>query len=221
MTTKPKQPETTHDGVPFPRALAQAMTGVSLRHGHLALELGGAIMRGTAEPQRPTMDEYMAAVGDNAKAAREGDLAFASSMLAAQALSLDAIFTEMARRMACNMGEYLSATETYARIALKAQSGSRAALAELAKLHQPREQTVRHVHVNEGGQAVIAEEFHHHPGGQEIGQSNEQPHATGTIDSGGGTALPSPNPLGPAVPIASGEGKQALPDARRQGKRRA
>lgn len=224
MTTKKateQKPQTTPDGVPFPKAFAEAMTGVSLRHGYLALQLGGAIMKGTPESQRPSMDEYIMAISDKAKAARKGDLAFASSMLAAQALSLDAIFTEMARRMAANMGEYLSATETYARIALKAQSGSRSALAELAKLHQPREQTVRHVHVNEGGQAVIADEFHHHTGGQENGQSNGQPHTPGACDSGDGTALPSPDPLGPAVPLSSDTGQTALPNARRQGKRRA
>ena len=103
---------------------------------------------------------------------------------------------------------------------MKAQSQSRATIEALAKLHQPREQTVRHVHVNEGGQAVIAEEFHHHTGGQENGHSSEQPHATGAIGSGDGSALPSPDPLGPAVPITSGEGKQAVQNGRRQGKRR-
>jgi hypothetical protein len=102
--------------------------------------------------------------------ARKGDLAMASELPAAQALTLDSVFTEMARRMALNMGEYLGATETYARIAMKAQAQSRATLEALAKLHQPREQTVRHVHVNEGAQAVIADEFHHHTGGQKNGK---------------------------------------------------
>ncbi len=118
------------------------------------------------------------------------------------------------------MGEYLGATEIYARIALKAQAGSRAAIETLAKLHSPREQTVRHVHVNEGGQAVIADEFHHHTGGRENGKSNEQPHATGTGDTGAGPALPCPDPLGPAVPLASGERQRPVPDARRQRQRR-
>jgi hypothetical protein len=123
----------------------------------------------------------------------------------------------MARRMALNMGEYLGATETYARIAMKAQAQSRATLEALAKLHQPREQTVRHVHVNEGGQAVVADQFHHHTGGQKNGQSSEQPHATGTGQSGECAALPRPDPLGSGVPIPGGKGKQAVQDARGQG----
>lgn len=113
----------------------------------------------------PGLADYSDAFDERTKKAADGDLRIASHLLTAQALTLDSIFTEMARRMALNMGEYLSATETYARIAMKAQAQSRATLEALAKLHQPREQTVRHVHVNEGGQAVIADQFHHHQGG--------------------------------------------------------
>lgn len=38
----------------------------------------------------------------------------------------------------------------------------RATLEALAKLHQPREQTVKHVHVNEGGRAIVADQIHQH-----------------------------------------------------------
>lgn len=112
----------------------------------------------------PGFGDYADAIHARGDAAAKGELAFASRTLAAQAMTLDTIFTEMARRMALNMGEYLGATETYARIALKAQAQSRAALEALAKLHQPREQTVRHVHVNEGGKAVIADQFQNYVG---------------------------------------------------------
>lgn len=175
----------------------------------------------------PGMGDFADARRDQGDKAANGDLEFASRMLAAQASTLDTIFAEMARRMACNMGEHLNATEIYARIALKAQSNSRATLEALAKLHQPREQTVRHVHVNEGGQAVIADQFHHHAqpstGGQENGNPIGQPHAPGAAGSeaAGCPALPSPDPCGEGVPIPGGEGQGAVPDARRQGQRRA
>ena len=91
-----------------------------------------------------------------------------------------------------------------------------ATLAELAKLHQPREQTVRHVHVNEGGQAVIADHFHHHTGGKENGTSTEQHHAQGPC----GPALPCPDPQGTGVPIPGDQGCEAVPNARRQRQRR-
>ena len=41
----------------------------------------------------------------------KGDMSGPEQMLAAQAISLNAIFTEMARRSALNMGEYLKASE--------------------------------------------------------------------------------------------------------------
>lgn len=157
------------------KATARVLIAPGFRHGQTVAQLLKANLGDAANA--PGMADYADAINAQADKAKTGDLAFASRMLAAQALTLDGIFAEMARRMALNMGDYLGATETYARIALKAQAGSRATLAELAKLHQPREQTVRHVHVNEGGQAVIADEFHHHTGGQENGLSVKQPHA--------------------------------------------
>ena len=171
--------------------------------------------------QAPGLGDYANIFRERAAFAVDGDVESASRLLVAQATTLDAIFTEMARRMALNMGEYIGATETYARIALKAQANSRATIEALAKLHQPREQTVRHVYVNEGAQAVIADEFHHHQhnatGGLENGKSNEQPHATGTGAAGTGAALPSPDPIGGTVPIPSGEGQRPMQDARWQG----
>ena len=161
----------------------------------------------------PGFGDYADAILARGDDAKKGEMGFASMALAAQALTLDTIFTEMARRMALNMGEHLAATETYARIALKAQAQSRATLEALAKLHQPREQTVRHVHVNEGGQAVIADQVHHHGGGVENGKSIKQCLATG--NAGAVAALPGPDPLGNGVPIPSRKGAKAVPHARR------
>jgi len=165
----------------------------------------------------PDIADYSDAIGDIGRQAASGDLAFVSRMLAAQAVTLDNVFAEMVRRMALNMGEYLEPTEIYARIALKAQANSRATLEALAKMHQPREQTVRHVHVNEGGQAVIADQFHHHTGGHENGQSTDQPHAPGNGAAGSGPALPGSNPLGNGVPIPCRARKRPVSNARRQG----
>ena len=74
------------------------------------------------------------------------------------------------------------------RLALKAQSACRSTLEALARLHQPREQIVKHVHVNQGGQAVVADHFHNQPGALENGQSIKQSDATGS--SGPHAALP-------------------------------
>lgn len=191
-------------------ATARVIMDSDFRHGIAAAQVLKSQFGST--DFAPGIGDYADAIGEKAEAGAKGNLAFASRMLTAQAVTLDTIFAEMARRMALNMGEYLGATETYARIAMKAQAQSRATLEALAKLHQPREQTVRHVHVNEGGQAVIADQFHHHAGGQKNGKTDEQTHATGA--AGIGPALLGADPFGNRVPISSGEGPEAVSNAR-------
>lgn len=204
------------DGEGSGSATARTILAPAFRHAVAASQI--------LKPQFGSMDgapgygDYTNALRARGDAAAKGDLAFTSRMLSAQAVTLDTIFTEMARRMALNMGEFLPATETYARIAMKAQAQSRATLEALAKLHQPREQTVRHVHVNEGGQAVIADQFHNHPGGKENDKFVKQSDATGT--TGESAALPSPDPLGNGVPIPGSERQAAVQDARRNESRR-
>jgi hypothetical protein len=58
--------------------------------------------------------------------------------LATQAVALNAIFTEMARRSGLNMGEYVSASESYMKLALKAQAQCRATIETLAAIKNPR-----------------------------------------------------------------------------------
>lgn len=197
------------EGDNVPLATALVILGPAFRHGVTTSRVHDKQF-GTMEGN-PGYGDYADAYDKICEAAAKGDLAVASELLAAQAMTLDNIFTEMARRMALNMGDYLGATETYARIAMKAQAQSRATLEALTKLHQPREQTVRHVHVNEGGQAVIADQFHHHAGGQENGKAADQSHATGA--AGIGPALLGADPFGNGVPIPSREGAEAVPNA--------
>ena len=76
-------------------------------------------------------------------------------MLVAQAHSLEAIFHELARRAALNMGEYINAAETYMRLALKAQSQCRATIETLALMKNPQPVTfVRQANVAHGPQQV-------------------------------------------------------------------
>lgn len=139
-------------------------------------------------------------------------------MLPRPLLAISAALAEFSRRAAMNMGDYINASERYGRLALRAQSNCRATVEALAKLHQPREQTVRHVHVNEGGQAVVAEHFHNHRGAAENGKSNEQSHATGA--AGASAALPSPHASGNGVSITGCERASPLQNARRRKPRR-
>lgn len=163
--------------------------------------------------------ESTAVLGNAMARARDGDKALASDILAAQAVVLDAMFTELGGRAAANMGQYINAAERYMRLALKAQTNCRATLEALGKLHQPREQTVKHVHVNQGGQAIVADNIHQHAGGRKNGKSDEQSHTTGA--AGESPALLGTDPQGNGVPIPGGAGPEAVQDARRDKSRRA
>jgi hypothetical protein len=117
-------------------------------------------------------------------------------MLYAQAMTLDTVFTELLRRSCANLGEYPIAAERYMHTALKAQVASRSTVEALTRLHQ--QQTVKHVHVNDGGQAVIADEFHHHSGNN----NGTQPHASSRLDASG-TPLRRENEIREPVPVTS------------------
>lgn len=75
-----------------------------------------------------------AAVGRAAK----GETDQADGLLTSQAIALNAVFLEMSRRAALNLGEHMGAMETYMRLALKAQSQCRTTLETLAEIKNPR-----------------------------------------------------------------------------------
>ena len=199
------------EGTLHAKALARVTFDPLARHEMLASSFANNAF---GNRRAPLFDRLEVLDKELARAAN-GNLNLASRILASQAVSLDVLFTEMARRSGDNMGHYPDAADRYMRLALKAQSCCRATLEALAKLHQPREQTVRHVHVSEGGQAVIADQFHHHTGGKENARSADQPHAPRTGPAGKSPALPGPDALGYGVPIASGEREAPMQDARR------
>lgn len=144
------------------------------------------------------------ALGEHVAAAKGGDLSNQRAMLAAQSFALNSIFTELARRAALNMGEYINAAESYMRLALKAQAQSRATIETLDRLANGREQTVKHVHLdNRGGQAVIADTVQ--TGGRGFGKIDGQPHALESMGVASGQPLRSTNAERGAVPI-SGDG---------------
>lgn len=153
---------------------------------------------------------------DECKRTAEGDLRSASHMLTAQALTLDAVFTDLLQRSSLNSRDYPHAAERYMRLALKAQAHSRATIEALAKLHQPREQTVKHVHIdNRGGQAMVAETIH--TGGSKPNYA-EQSYGQHS-NRAGSPALPGEDTSWHGVPVPGNEGAKAVQDSRGQGRR--
>ncbi len=85
---------------------------------------------------------------------RDGNLSRAESLLMTQAQTLDAIFNELARRAAGNMGEYMNAMDRYLRLALKAQSQCRATLETLATIKNPPVIYAKQANIANGPQQV-------------------------------------------------------------------
>lgn len=91
---------------------------------------------------------------EQANKAKGGDLSRGEGVLMAQALALDAIFNELARRAALNMGQHMPAMETYMRQALKAQSQCRMTLETLATIKNPPVVFAKQANIAHGPQQV-------------------------------------------------------------------
>lgn len=203
------------EGETVDQATARELLDPSTRHSLTVLPYIGCSM-GNTFPM-PNAAEFADAIKSNAEQAEQGDLSFASRTLTAQALALDAIFGEFSRRAALNMNNHLEAAERYMRLALKAQANSRATMEALAKLHQPREQIVKHVYVADGGKAIVAGAVNY-MGGAGNAETVEQSHAT--EQPGESSPLPRADEERRDVPVTSCTGQEAVPNARRHKSRR-
>lgn len=110
-----------------------------------------------AEPDQGeiSLTDLVESLHAHGQAVNRGDLAAAERMLSGQAVALNAIFGEMARRAHLNIGAHLGATESYMRLALKAQSQSRATVEALAAIKNPPVVFARQANINNGGQQQV------------------------------------------------------------------
>ena len=101
------------------------------------------------------INELSAVMREKAAKVQSGDLSGLEATLTAQAAMLDTMFNEMARRGALNMGQHLPATETYLRLALKAQAQCRSTIEALAEIKNPRPVAfVKQANISGGPQQV-------------------------------------------------------------------
>lgn len=198
-------------------AHARAMLEPGIRHGAVALGFGAQAYGGQAPPALGSVVDQLRKTMDEAEA---GGTATANRMLAAQAAALDAMFTELCRRAQLNANDFPDAAEKYIRLALKAQARCAATLETLAHIQRPGSEAPRHVTVADGGQAIIADQFHHHAGSQN-GKTADQPHAPREDGASAPLLGENQDPAGWSMPGARSEGLKPVPNARRQGKRRA
>jgi hypothetical protein len=101
-----------------------------------------------------SLNDMVKSLGESGKAINRNNFSGAEQMLNAQAIALNSIFAELARRSACNMGEYMEPTERYMRLALKAQAQCRATLETLAAIKNPPVVFAKQANITSGPQQV-------------------------------------------------------------------
>ena len=95
------------------------------------------------------------ALQTQSKRAISGDTGRMEEILVTQAHTLDLIFNNLTRRAVANMQEgYVPVAETYLRLALKAQSQSRASIESLAQIKNPPVVYARQANFANGPQQV-------------------------------------------------------------------
>ena len=177
-----------------------------LRHtlcaqGHASVTLSGGV---------PSLDSA-SAVADLCAAVQKGDLSWLIGVLGAQALTLDAAFTDYSRRAFLNSSDFPQASKLYSDLALKAQVQCRTTVETLARLKRGGEQTVKVIHVHEGAQAVVAHTINQGGQGEESGK---QPHAKER--DAPVAALRGPDETGQQLFVSGFERKASVSNARRE-----
>lgn len=166
------------------------------------------------------MQAHFAKAGDDVGQKMSAALAFVagcnpeneqqSAMATQLALIHDAAMTALG---AAKRAEFMDAYEKYSNQANKLSRTFAVLTDSYAKLQRGGVQTVKHVNVYGGGQAVVADQVY--TGGMN-GKRSEQAHATG--NTGAGAAMLSYDAQGYGVPVPCGARAEAVQDARlRQG----
>lgn len=152
MTEKAAAPQLQDATAPkLDRAKAYATIGASgvLSNAQTVMRFSEAAV--VKDVSTHDMTDALLAISDRLG---DGDNMPTVRLLASQAASLNAIFVEMARRSAVNLGEYLDASEKYMRLALKAQNQCRATLETLAMIQNPPIVYARQANIAHGPQQV-------------------------------------------------------------------
>ena len=100
--------------------------------------------------------DLSAALSDMVAQIEKGNMASVERLLLTQAVALNTMFAELARRASKNMGEHLGATDTYLRLAMKAQSQSANTLRILGEIKNPKAPVafVKQANITSGNQQV-------------------------------------------------------------------
>lgn len=158
MTTKKKTPPAKQNAneLRIKRDSTESETRALAETSLSAEVLNSATARMFTKPiwGETDLTETVNAMRDKVNKVNAGDVSDLEATLTAQTVSLNAIFNELARRAAANMGEYINATETYMRLALKAQSQCARTIEVLAAMKNPPVIFAKQTNISHGNQQV-------------------------------------------------------------------
>ncbi len=216
--------------MPTPRVKVSEKKGVAgIEVDHPEPVVGGVLLMealGTAEPDfLDGLLGQLANAGTQGRAVDERGLNFmlamvkgvkpkdqVEAMLAAQMAAVHIATMTFARRL--NHVETLPQQDSAERAFNKLARTFAAQVEALKRYRTGGEQkvTVEHVHVHEGGRAIVGTV---NQGGRGTSKTRDQGHAK-AITHAPGTTLRSADPKADAVPVAGGERPEAVPHARRR-----
>ena len=133
---------------PMERGIARTLLRPSIAH---AVTLTKVLKRDYGERGLTELAEELS---EQCQAVIGGKMDQAEAMLIAQATTLDAIFGDLARLAYCNWFTHLDAAERLMRVALRAQSQSRATLETLAEIKNPPVVIAKQANIAHGHQQV-------------------------------------------------------------------
>ena len=180
---KPKQPAPDVPTVPAAAGeCARAARVAELAHSPLISSAATADEYARYGFGAIDLNESIRVLVEQADKVKRGDLGDVEAMLYGQASALNSVFNALARRAAHNLGEHLGATDTYLRLALKAQAQCRATLETLAELKNPRpvafvkQANIAHGHqqVNNGAPPAARAREHQNPPNELSGEDSHE-----------------------------------------------
>jgi len=118
------------------------------------------------------LEEAILVMQEKTKKINDGDLSELESTLTAQVVSLNSIFNTFAIRSANNMGDYMKASESYMRLALKAQAQCARTIEVLTTLKNPPVVFAKQANIAHGHQQVNNDSQSTHAG-KNINSQNE------------------------------------------------
>jgi hypothetical protein len=128
---------TTDDTTELKRQQDKALAQIKAKISIAPDALSAAVLEKWTTVTNPPFKELSAELREQNAALRGGDLSRMEDMLLAQAHTLDGLFAALATRAA--MGTTVAVIDIYLRLALKAQSQSRATLQTLGELKAPKQ----------------------------------------------------------------------------------